>query len=196
MLLLLIYSRHKYSNKCLLLQSVAGILDSVCSPICKAQFRIPRWNCGTMPVNCSLSLAGGIFLSQLKDSHPVTLHLSVTGTPPHGPSCERSASLCQQPDSGSVNTAVLDGVGCGCGCWAWANIKHTQIHSHTMQWLWVVWFTCNAQCLIWRRLHMQIRNSLKGFEQNIILKCPRELFSVDCIWSSSTLSTCNSLCVF
>lgn len=47
---------------------------------------------------------------------------------------------------------------------------------------------------------MQIRNSLKGFEQNIILKCPRELFSVDCICSLSTLSlhtsTCNSLCVF
>lgn len=47
---------------------------------------------------------------------------------------------------------------------------------------------------------MQIRNSLKGFEQNIILKCPREQFSVDCICSSSTLSlhtsTCNSLCVF
>lgn len=47
---------------------------------------------------------------------------------------------------------------------------------------------------------MQIRNSLKGFEQNIILKCPREQFSVDCNCSSSTLSlhtsTCNSLCVF
>lgn len=61
--------------------------------------------------------------------HP---HLSATGTP-HWFPCERSASLCQQSDSGSVDTAVLDGMGWDADVTAEHEpIPHTRTHCHAV----------------------------------------------------------------